>query len=261
MYMDLTLGGAVLQVEATEEEEEEEQALGQETASAVVVVGGGGGGGGDGGGGGVLEREHMFDKVVTPSDVGKLNRLVVPKQHAERFFPAAAAGTTQLCFEDRAGTPWRFRYSYWGSSQSYVITKGWSRFVRAARLSAGDTVSFFRAGDRYFIDYRHCHHRHGRDISFAAAAAAAAMPAWPPLFGLVQTAPASYGPGSATVFLDTVAPVVAGHRVEVGPTGKRSFRLFGVNVECGGGVEAAAVAAEEDADDDDDDDDDDDGDR
>lgn len=34
-----------------------------------------------------MEREHMFDKVVTPSDVGKLNRLVIPKQHAERFFP------------------------------------------------------------------------------------------------------------------------------------------------------------------------------
>ena len=25
--------------------------------------------------------EHLFDKEVTPSDVGKLNRLVVPKQH------------------------------------------------------------------------------------------------------------------------------------------------------------------------------------
>ncbi|CAI0387870.1 unnamed protein product [Linum tenue] len=30
-----------------------------------------------------IEKEHMFDKVVTPSDVGKLNRLVIPKQHAE----------------------------------------------------------------------------------------------------------------------------------------------------------------------------------
>uniref|UniRef100_J3MQJ2 TF-B3 domain-containing protein n=1 Tax=Oryza brachyantha TaxID=4533 RepID=J3MQJ2_ORYBR len=180
MYMDLTLGGAVLQVEATEEEEEEEeQALGQEATPAALVLGRrevvvGGGGGGCG----AVEREHMFDKVVTPSDVGKLNRLVVPKQHAERFFPAAAAGT-QLCFEDRAGTPWRFRY----------------------------------------------------------------------------------GPGSATMFLDTVVPVVAGHRVDVGPTGQRSFRLFGVNVECGGNDAAAAAAAAEEADDAAGDDDDDDGDR
>uniref|UniRef100_A0A804NZ19 Protein kinase domain-containing protein n=1 Tax=Zea mays TaxID=4577 RepID=A0A804NZ19_MAIZE len=33
-----------------------------------------------------VEKEHMFDKVVTPSDVGKLNRLVIPKQHAEKYF-------------------------------------------------------------------------------------------------------------------------------------------------------------------------------
>jgi hypothetical protein len=32
-------------------------------------------------------REHLFDKTVTPSDVGKLNRLVIPKQHAEKHFP------------------------------------------------------------------------------------------------------------------------------------------------------------------------------
>ncbi|KAG8086828.1 hypothetical protein GUJ93_ZPchr0010g8082 [Zizania palustris] len=249
MYMDLNLG-TLRQVDATDDEEEEKHhqleqeeglSLGQdalqELASPVLVVGRG-----EAGGGAVVEREHMFDKVVTPSDVGKLNRLVVPKQQAERFFPAAAAGT-QLCFEDRAGMPWRFRYSYWGSSQSYVITKGWSRFVRAARLSAGDTVSFSRAGGRYFIDYRHCHRRR-RDISFDVSAATT-MPAVWPLFGhVVQTVPAT--PGSATMFLDTVAPVVAGHRVEAGPTGHRSFRLFGVNVECGGDE---ATAEEDDTDD------------
>src|SRR4051812_26584552 len=82
-----------------------------------------------------VEKEHMFEKVVATSDVGKLNRLVIPKQHAERYFPldgAAAALATEgsggkgmvLSFEDRAGKAWRFRYSYWNSSQSYVMTKG-----------------------------------------------------------------------------------------------------------------------------------------
>lgn len=80
-----------------------------------------------------IEREHMFDKVVTPSDVGKLNRLVIPKQHAERYFPLDSSSNEKgllLNFEDRNGKPWRFRYSYWNSSQSYVMTKGWSRFVK-----------------------------------------------------------------------------------------------------------------------------------
>ncbi|KAK9076614.1 hypothetical protein SSX86_004948 [Deinandra increscens subsp. villosa] len=111
----------------------------------------------------VVEREHMFDKVVTPSDVGKLNRLVIPKQHAERYFPLDSSTNDKgllLNFEDRNGKPWRFRYSYWNSSQSYVMTKGWSRFVKDKKLDAGDIVSFQRgvggsAKDRLFIDWRH----------------------------------------------------------------------------------------------------------
>ncbi|XP_062074012.1 B3 domain-containing protein Os03g0120900-like isoform X2 [Humulus lupulus] len=116
-----------------------------------------------GGGGGaavVVEREHMFDKVVTPSDVGKLNRLVIPKQHAEKYFPLDSSTNEKgllLNFEDRNGKPWRFRYSYWNSSQSYVMTKGWSRFVKEKKLDAGDIVSFQRGvtdKERLFIDWR-----------------------------------------------------------------------------------------------------------
>ncbi|KAH0641748.1 hypothetical protein KY290_033358 [Solanum tuberosum] len=111
----------------------------------------------------MIEREHMFDKVVTPSDVGKLNRLVIPKQHAEKYFPLDSSsndkGGLLLNFEDSNGKPWRFRYSYWNSSQSYVMTKGWSRFVKEKKLDAGDIVSFQRgAGElskhRLFIDWR-----------------------------------------------------------------------------------------------------------
>lgn len=109
-----------------------------------------------------IEKEHMFDKVVTPSDVGKLNRLVIPKQHAEKYFPLDSSTNEKgllLNFEDRNGKPWRFRYSYWNSSQSYVMTKGWSRFVKDKKLDAGDIVSFHRGvgelgKDRLFIDWR-----------------------------------------------------------------------------------------------------------
>lgn len=110
------------------------------------------------------EKEHMFDKVVTPSDVGKLNRLVIPKQHAERYFPLDSTNNqngTLLNFQDRNGKMWRFRYSYWNSSQSYVMTKGWSRFVKEKKLDAGDIVSFQRGiGDesqrsKLYIDWRH----------------------------------------------------------------------------------------------------------
>uniref|UniRef100_A0A7C8Z8A6 TF-B3 domain-containing protein n=1 Tax=Opuntia streptacantha TaxID=393608 RepID=A0A7C8Z8A6_OPUST len=107
--------------------------------------------------GGNVEKEHMFDKVVTPSDVGKLNRLVIPKQHAEKYFPLDSSRDEKgllLNFEDRTGKAWRFRYSYWNSSQSYVMTKGWSRFVKEKKLDAGDIVSFHRGNNKFFIDWR-----------------------------------------------------------------------------------------------------------
>ncbi|CAN6246559.1 unnamed protein product [Urochloa humidicola] len=124
---------------------------------AAAGASGSGGGSADA----AVEKEHMFDKVVTPSDVGKLNRLVIPKQYAEKYFPlGSSAGSEKgllLTFEDAAGKSWRFRYSYWNSSQSYVMTKGWSRFVKDKRLLAGDTVSFSRAAAehrRLFIDWK-----------------------------------------------------------------------------------------------------------
>ncbi|CAL5327958.1 unnamed protein product [Camellia sinensis] len=130
--------------------------------NGLLELGAGGGGGTSTCVGVVMEKEHMFDKVVTPSDVGKLNRLVIPKQHAEKYFPLDSSTNEKgllLNFEDRNGKPWRFRYSYWNSSQSYVMTKGWSRFVKEKKLDAGDIVSFQRGvgelgKDRLFIDWR-----------------------------------------------------------------------------------------------------------
>ncbi|KAI3763894.1 hypothetical protein L2E82_13892 [Cichorium intybus] len=105
-------------------------------------------------------HEHLFQKTVTPSDVGKLNRLVIPKQHAEKHFPVQRGSTSKgvlLHFEDNDSKVWRFRYSYWNSSQSYVLTKGWSRFVKEKNLKAGDSVCFQRSAGpekQLYIDWK-----------------------------------------------------------------------------------------------------------
>ncbi|KAL6861665.1 hypothetical protein ACP4OV_017365 [Aristida adscensionis] len=187
-----------------------------------AVAGAGEGGGGDPA---AQRRERMFEKVVTPSDVGKLNRLVVPKHFAEKYLPlppppaaaaarAAAAGPagTVLCFHDARGrAAWRFRYSYWSSSQSYVMTKGWSRYVRDKRLAAGDTVSFCRDGARLFID---CRRRRRPAAPAPAAAAPPAMAAFLP-------------PASCRVVVDA----------EEAQRGRR-LRLFGVDLELRAGAGA-----------------------
>ncbi|KAJ7563817.1 hypothetical protein O6H91_03G126800 [Diphasiastrum complanatum] len=105
-------------------------------------------------------HEHLFYKIVTPSDVGKLNRLVIPKQHAECYFPLDPSHRKRgllLCFRDHIATGklWWFRYSYWSSSQSYVLTKGWIRFVKEKKLQAGDIISFERGMyDEFYINCR-----------------------------------------------------------------------------------------------------------
>lgn len=89
----------------------------------------------------------LFQKALTPSDVGKLNRLVIPKKFALKYFPNIGDETdgvdVQLPFYDKLMRLWTFRYCYWKSSQSYVFTQGWKRFVRENKLKANDVVAFY----------------------------------------------------------------------------------------------------------------------
>ncbi|KAA8535338.1 hypothetical protein F0562_030341 [Nyssa sinensis] len=104
------------------------------------------------GDGGFLCR-LLFQKELTPSDVGKLNRLVIPKKYALKYFPHISEGAEeivasggvddmQLVFHDRLMRSWKFRYCYWKSSQSFVFTRGWNRFVKEKELKEKDMVIF-----------------------------------------------------------------------------------------------------------------------
>ncbi|KAE9589309.1 putative transcription factor RAV family [Lupinus albus] len=95
----------------------------------------------------------LFQKELTPSDVGKLNRLVIPKKHAVTYFPnvfgIAEAKNNEMdvdievVFYDKLMRSWNFRYCYWNSSQSYVFTRGWNRFVKDKKLKAKDIIAFY----------------------------------------------------------------------------------------------------------------------
>ncbi|KAI4967288.1 hypothetical protein ZWY2020_028765 [Hordeum vulgare] len=111
----------------------------------------------------MIAREHMFDKVVTPSDVGEAeSRLVVPKHFAERATPScgcSAGGGRRgglpsgavLRFEDGrgGGKAWAFRFLLTGAAaRATLITKGWSSSSATAARCRRRTVSFCRAGAR-----------------------------------------------------------------------------------------------------------------
>ncbi|KAJ4896634.1 AP2/ERF and B3 domain-containing transcription factor [Raphanus sativus] len=114
------------------------------------------------GGGGVQESTkcfsctELFNKELTPSDVGKLNRLVIPKKHAVRHLPfitdereegetggGGAVDDVEVVFYDRAMRQWKFRYCYWKSSQSFVFTRGWNGFVKEKNLKEKDVIVFY----------------------------------------------------------------------------------------------------------------------
>lgn len=103
---------------------------------------------------GWLMCRQLFQKELTPSDVGKLNRLVIPKKFAVKYFPQISesgedraendkADDVLLVFHDRMMRLWKFRYCYWRSSQSFVFTRGWNRFVKENQLKANDTITFY----------------------------------------------------------------------------------------------------------------------
>ncbi|CAN7062581.1 unnamed protein product [Brassica oleracea var. botrytis] len=202
-----------------------------------------------------MERENMFDKVVTPSDVGKLNRLVIPKQHAERYFPLDNSSTNNkgllLDFEDRTGSSWRFRYSYWNSSQSYVMTKGWSRFVKDKKLDAGDIVSFQRDPcnkDKLYIDWRRRpkipdHHQFAgamfpRFYSFPHPQMPTSFESSHNLYHhrFQRDLGIGYYP---TAVIESVPVIMQRREAQVAnmvsSRGEKRLRLFGVDMECGGG--------------------------
>ncbi|WCJ21417.1 AP2/B3 transcription factor family protein [Euphorbia peplus] len=99
---------------------------------------------------------QLFQKELTPSDVDKLNRLVIPKKFAVKYFPYMSGNSNnredhkeggiediELMFYDGAMKCWKFKYCYWKSSQSFVFTRGWNRFVKEKNLNEKYIVTFY----------------------------------------------------------------------------------------------------------------------
>ncbi|CAA2966558.1 B3 domain-containing At2g36080-like [Olea europaea subsp. europaea] len=179
-----------------------------------------------------ITKEALFEKPLTPSDVGKLNRLVIPKQHAEKYFPLNGGDSGdkgfQLGFEDELGKSWRFRYSYWNSSQSYVLTKGWSRFVKEKKLDAGDIVLFQRHRldcTRLFIGWRR------KTAAPPPSTIVASGSGWNHYYSGHPYPTQQYGI-TLPYQPDCLHAGSAMQNLTTGSGNSKKLRLFGVNLEC-----------------------------
>ncbi|CAL5357571.1 unnamed protein product [Camellia sinensis] len=93
-------------------------------------------------------RAYSFKKSLTPSDTSKHGGLSIPKRYADQCFPPLDSSqeppAQELVAKDLHGFEWRFRHIYRGQPKRHLITSGWSAFVSAKKLVAGDACIFLR---------------------------------------------------------------------------------------------------------------------
>ncbi|KAF7103842.1 hypothetical protein CFC21_104781 [Triticum aestivum] len=89
---------------------------------------------------------NYFCKTLTASDTSTHGGFSVPRRAAEKVFPpldfTMQPPAQELFAKDLHGNEWKFRHIFRGQPKRHLLTTGWSVFVSAKRLVAGDSVLF-----------------------------------------------------------------------------------------------------------------------
>ncbi|CAA2968416.1 auxin response factor 8-like [Olea europaea subsp. europaea] len=89
---------------------------------------------------------NYFCKTLTASDTSTHGGFSVPRRAAEKVFPPLDFSQTppaqKLIARDLHDIEWKFRHIFRGQPKRHLLTTGWSVFVSAKRLVAGDSVLF-----------------------------------------------------------------------------------------------------------------------
>nr|ARR29256.1 auxin response factor 6 [Ceratopteris pteridoides] len=90
----------------------------------------------------------FFCKTLTASDTSTHGGFSIPRRAAEKVFPPLdynqVPPAQELIARDLHDNEWKFRHIYRGQPKRHLLTTGWSVFVSAKRLQAGDSVLFIR---------------------------------------------------------------------------------------------------------------------
>ncbi|KAJ0964178.1 hypothetical protein J5N97_029300 [Dioscorea zingiberensis] len=94
------------------------------------------------------QPSEFFCKNLTASDTSTHGGFSVPRRAAEKLFPqldySRQPPNQELIVRDIHDNLWTFRHIYRGQPKRHLLTTGWSSFVSAKRLKAGDAVLFIR---------------------------------------------------------------------------------------------------------------------
>ncbi|XP_047948627.1 auxin response factor 6-like [Salvia hispanica] len=102
---------------------------------------------------------NYFCKTLTASDTSTHGGFSVPRRAAEKVFPPLDYSQTppvqELIAKDLHGNEWKFRHIFRGQPKRHLLTTGWSVFVSAKRLVAGDSVIFiWNENNQMFLGIR-----------------------------------------------------------------------------------------------------------
>eukprot|EP00258_Populus_trichocarpa_P037953 XP_024453972.1 auxin response factor 2 isoform X1 [Populus trichocarpa] len=93
-------------------------------------------------------RVHSFCKMLTASDTSTHGGFSVLKRHADECLPpldmSLQPPVQELVAKDLHGNEWRFRHIFRGQPRRHLLQSGWSLFVSAKKLVAGDAFIFLR---------------------------------------------------------------------------------------------------------------------
>ncbi|CAL5189959.1 unnamed protein product [Lathyrus oleraceus] len=92
------------------------------------------------------QPSNYFCKTLTASDTSTHGGFSVPRRAAEKVFPpldfTQQPPAQELIARDLHDVEWKFRHIFRGQPKRHLLTTGWSVFVSAKRLVAGDSVLF-----------------------------------------------------------------------------------------------------------------------
>nr|CAD1844635.1 unnamed protein product [Ananas comosus var. bracteatus] len=97
---------------------------------------------------GIVSKQptNYFCKTLTASDTSTHGGFSVPRRAAEKVFPpldfTQQPPAQELIARDLHDVEWKFRHIFRGQPKRHLLTTGWSVFVSAKRLVAGDSVLF-----------------------------------------------------------------------------------------------------------------------
>ncbi|KAL8136353.1 hypothetical protein V2J09_002354 [Rumex salicifolius] len=103
---------------------------------------------------------NYFCKTLTASDTSTHGGFSVPRRAAEKVFPPLDFSQQPPCQEliarDLHDVEWKFKHIFRGQPKRHLLTTGWSVFVSAKRLVAGDSVLFiWNEKNQLFLGIRH----------------------------------------------------------------------------------------------------------